>query len=109
MVATHGMSTPTSLSLAQAKEAASLGVFIEFCGDNLALPTAQSRIDTFTAQIRGVGTEFVILSSDLGRADAPLPTDGLAVFYEMLRKKGFTNEELDLMGKQNPATLLGLK
>ena len=49
------------------------------------------------------------MSSDLGKADAPLPTDGLAVFYEMLRKKGFTNDELDRMGKQNPATLLGLK
>jgi hypothetical protein len=109
MVATHGMSTPTSLTLAQAKEATGLGVFVEFCGDNLALPTAQSRIDTFAGQIRGIGTQFAILSSDLGKADAPLPTDGLAVFYEMLRKKGFTNEELDRMGKQNPATLLGLK
>jgi hypothetical protein len=109
MVATHGMSTPTSLSLAQAKEAASLGAFVEFCADNIALPTAQSRIDTVAEQIRGLGTQFVILSSDLGRADAPLPTDGLAVFYEMLRKKGFTNAELDRMGKQNPATLLGLK
>ena len=43
------------------------------------------------------------------RAGAALPTDGLAVFYEMLRKKGFTDQELDQMGKQNPATLLGLK
>jgi hypothetical protein len=109
MVATHGMSSPTFLSLAQAKEATSLGVFIEFCGDNLALTTAQSRIDTFSEQIRGIGTQFTILSSDLGKADAPLPTVGLAMFYEMLRKKGFTNEELDRMGKQNPATLLGLK
>jgi hypothetical protein len=109
MVATHGMSSPTSLSLAQAKEATSMGAFIEFCGDNLALPTAQSRIDTIAEQIRGIGTQFAILSSDLGKGDAPLPTDGLAVLYEMLRKKGFTNQELDRMGKQNPATLMGMK
>jgi len=109
MVATHGMASPTSLSLAQAKEATGLGVFIEFCGDNLALPDAQRRIDTVAEQIRGIGTQFAILSSDLGKANAPLPTVGLAVFYEMLRKKGFTNEELDRIGKQNPATLLGLK
>ena len=73
------------------------------------MPDAQRRIDTVAEQIRGIGTQFAILSSDLGKANAPLPTVGLAVFYEMLRKKGFTNEELDRMGKQNPATLLGLK
>ncbi len=70
---------------------------------------AEKSMRLFAEQIRGIGTPFAILSSDLGKADAPLPTDGLAVFYEMLRKKGFTNAELDRMGKQNPATLLGLK
>jgi hypothetical protein len=109
MVATHGMGSPTSLTVEQAKEAIGLGAFIEFCGDTLAVPGAQAKIDRFTGQIRAIGIEAAILSSDLGKAGAALPTDGLAVFYEMLRKKGFTDQELDRMGKQNPATLLGLK
>jgi Family of unknown function (DUF6282) len=109
MVATHGMSSPTFLSLEQAREAARLGAFIEFCGDDLAASNAQERIDRFVLQIRAVGPQFVILSSDLGKAGAAYPAEGLAVFYEMLRQKGFSDAELDLMGKQNPATLLGLK
>jgi hypothetical protein len=109
MVATHGMSPPTSLSAAQAREATALGAFIEFCGDDLTGSGAAARIDRFAAQIRAIGPQHAILSSDLGKAGAPYPTDGLALFYEMLRQRGFSNEELDLMGKQNPATLLGLK
>ena len=31
-----------------------------------------------------------------------------AVFIEMLRKNGFTDKELDVMTRQNPARLLGL-
>ncbi len=109
MVATHGMGAPTSLTVEQAKEATSLGALIEFCAGTLATAGAQAKIDRFAEQIRAIGPEFAILSSDLGQAGNALPPDGLAVFYEMLRKKGFTNQELDRMGKQNPATLLGLK
>jgi hypothetical protein len=109
MVATHGMAPPTSLTVEQAKEATSLGALVEFCAGTLATPGAQAKIDRFAEQIRAIGPEFAILSSDLGQAGNALPPDGLAVFYEMLRKKGFTDQELDRMGKQNPATLLGLK
>jgi hypothetical protein len=109
MVATHGMAAPTNLTVEQAKTAIGLGAFVEFCAGTLATPGAQAKIDHFAEQIRAIGPEHAILSSDLGQAGNALPPDGLAVFYEMLRKKGFTNEELDRMGKQNPATLLGLK
>ena len=108
MVATHGMTPPTSLTVDQAKQAIALGAFIEFCAGTLATPDAPQKIDRFAQQIRAVGPEHVILSSDLGQAGNAFPVDGLAVFYEMLRKKGFTDAELDLMGKTNPAKLLGL-
>lgn len=108
MVATHGMAAPTSLSVEQAKEAISLGAFVEFCAGTLANAGAQEKIDRFAQQIRAIGPEHVILSSDLGQAGNALPPDGLAVFYEMLRRKGFTDKELDVMARKNPATLLGL-
>jgi hypothetical protein len=109
MVATHGMAGPTFLSVEQAREATALGAFVEFCAGDLNAAGAQNKIDTFTQQIRAIGPGHAILSSDLGQAGNALPPDGLAVFHEMLRKKGFTNEELDLMGKKNPSTLLELK
>ena len=108
MVATHGMSAPTSLTVEQAQQASRLGVFIEFVSGTLANATAQSRIDRITDDIRKVGVEHAILASDLGQGGNPLPADGFATFMEALRRKGFTDQEIDRMTKQNPATLLGL-
>jgi hypothetical protein len=108
MVATHGMAAPTSLSVEQAKDAIANGALIEFCGGTLATPAAKGKIDSFTTQIRAIGPENVILSSDLGQAGNALPPDGLAVFIEMLRKNGFSDQELDVMTRKNPAKLLGL-
>ncbi len=109
MVATHGMSTPTSLTVEQAQRAASLGAFIEFTSGTLATANAQAKIDRLADDIRKVGVEHAILSSDLGQAGNPLPADGFATFIEALRKKGFTDQELDRMAKQNPSRLLGLR
>jgi hypothetical protein len=109
MVATHGMSTPTLLTAEQAQQAARLGAFIEFVSGTLANASAQPRIDRIAEDIRKVGVEHAILSSDLGQAGNALPADGFATFIDALRKKGFTDQELDRMAKQNPAKLLGLE
>jgi microsomal dipeptidase-like Zn-dependent dipeptidase len=109
MVATHGMGAPTSLTVEQAQQAAKLGAFIEFVSGTLANASAQSRIDRIAEDIRTVGVDHAILSSDLGQAGNALPADGFATFMEALRKKGFTDQELDRMAKQNPARLLGIE
>jgi hypothetical protein len=109
MVATHGMSAPTSLTVEQAQRAAQLGAFIEFTSGTLATPNAQAKVDRLADDIRKVGIERAILSSDLGQAGNPLPADGYATYMEALRSKGFTDQEIDRMAKQNPARLLGLE
>jgi hypothetical protein len=109
MVATHGMGAPTSLTVDQARQAAKLGAFIEFTSGTLATANAQAKIDRLAEDIRAVGVEHAILSSDLGQGGNPLPVDGYATYMEALRKKGFTDQELDRMSKQNPARLLGLE
>lgn len=109
MVATHGMSAPTSLTVEQAQQATRLGAFIEFTSGTLATPNAQAKIDRLADDIRKVGVEHAILSSDLGQAGNPLPADGYATYMEALRNKGFTDAEIDRMAKQNPARLLGLE
>ena len=78
-------------------------------GIRVATAAAQSRIDRIAVDIRSVGVEHAILSSDLGQAGNALPADGLAAFIHALRTKGFTDQELDRMAKQNPAALLGLE
>jgi hypothetical protein len=60
------------------------------------------------AQIRAVGPEHVVLSTDLGQPLRPTPADGLVGYIGQLRDAGFSDAELDLMTKQNPARFLGL-
>src|SRR5205085_9004424 len=109
MVATHGMAPPTSMTVEQARQATALGAFVEFCGGTLETAGAQEKIDRFADQIRQIGVEHAIMSSDLGEVGKPLPVPGFATFIEAMRKKGFTDEQLDRMTKQNPAALLGLQ
>jgi hypothetical protein len=108
MVVTHAMNAPVLMDVPQMQEAAKLGAFIEFVGGSLATADAQARIDRLADAIRRVGAPFCILSSDLGQAGNALPPDGFAAFLLALRARGFTEQEIDLMSKQNPARVLGL-
>jgi predicted metal-dependent phosphotriesterase family hydrolase len=97
------------MDVPQMKEAAARGAFIEFAGGSLANADAAARMSRFADAIRQVGPQFCILSSDLGQKANALPPDGYAAFIAALRAKGFTEQELDRMSKQNPAQLLGLR
>jgi predicted metal-dependent phosphotriesterase family hydrolase len=72
-------------------------------------PNARARVDRIAADIRSIGVENSIVSSDLGKGGAEMPVEGLATLLEALRQKGFTDRELDQLVKDNPARLLGLK
>jgi hypothetical protein len=108
MVVTHAMNEPILMDIGQMQEAARLGAFIEFVGSSMRTPDASARVDRFAAAIRSIGPEFCILSSDLGQAENELPPNGLAAFLIALQARGFTEEEIDQMSKENPARLLGL-
>ena len=105
IVVTHEGSIPGPMTMAQLKEAASLGAFIEVVALNGTSPQAAR---TKAGRIRELGPEHVIVSSDLGLLGQPFHPDGLAAFAKALRANGFSDRELDLMYKDNPATLLGL-
>jgi len=108
MVVTHAMNAPVLMDVSHMQEAAREGAFIEFVGGSLATADAAARIDRFADAIRKVGVQFCILSSDLGQKANALPPDGFAAFLLALRNKGFSEQDLDRMSKQNPARLLGL-
>ncbi len=108
MVVTHAMNTPVEMAVAQMQEAAKQGAFIEFVGGTMLSADAAARVDRFADAIRKVGPEFCIMSSDLGQKGNPLPADGYGAFLAALKARGFTDQELDRMSKQNPAKLLGL-
>ena len=90
------------------QEAAKLGAFIEFVGGSLATADAPGRMDRFADAIRKIGPEHCILSSDLGQQGNALPPDGFGAFLVAMRARGFSEQDVARMSKQNPATLLGL-
>ena len=108
MVVTHAMNTPIEMTVAQMKEAASLGAFIEFVGSTPVSPDAKERYDRFAAAIKQIGPEFCILSSDLGQATNPRPAEGFGAFLVAMQGRGFTAQDIDRMSRQNPARVLGL-
>ncbi len=108
MVMTHAENNPISATMSQMKAAIAEGAFIEFCGSTLLPPSAAERMDKWAKDIRELGPEHVILSTDLGQAGNPLPPDGLAAFMLALKAHGYSDQELDMMAKENPAKLLGL-
>jgi hypothetical protein len=101
IVVTHATRPPVRMSVAQMQEAAKLGAYIEFVYDRMGIP--QSAKD-----IRAVGPQYCILSSDLGQKNNALHPDGLATFYAGLMKEGIKEAEIDQMAKTNPAKALGL-
>jgi hypothetical protein len=109
VVATHGMSGPTNLTVAQAQEFIRLGGYIEFVyGD---APNHPETIPKYAEWIRALGPAHCIISSDLGGVRTfyrPMPTQGMLDFMNALHKAGLPVADINLMAKTNPAKVLGL-
>jgi len=81
------------------------GVYFEHCYLNGRDPAGMEQI---ASQIRAVGVESTVLTTDLGQAGNPLPTEGMRAYVAGLLALGFNAAELHLMVSRNPAALLGL-
>jgi hypothetical protein len=56
-----------------------------------------------------VSVDNAIISTDFGQQGRPLPPDALAVFAGMMKKQGFSEQELRTMMAVNPAKVMGLR
>lgn len=113
VIVTHAMADPIRMTIPQMQQAAREGAYIEFVYGatlpaNNGAPAMLSMSD-YAKAIRAVGPQFCILSSDLGQPGRPLHPDGLAQFFQALRKEGISQTDIDLMSKTNPARVLGLQ
>jgi hypothetical protein len=113
VVVTHPLLESVGMNMAQMKQAVEMGAYLEMV---TAFTRREETIREYVEAIREIGPEHVIVSSDKGQGrgpeghDAPgvSHTAGLAEAAQILRRNGFTEAELDLMFKTNPARLLGL-
>ena len=63
-------------------------------------------LDFVCRQIREVGVESVILTSDFGQAANAPPVEGFLFHLQEMRKKGFSAEEIGIMVRENPKRLI---
>src|ERR1700732_5282847 len=113
VVVTHAMADPIRMTIPQMQQAAREGAYIEFVY-GAAIPAnngtpAVLGMSDYAKAIRAVGPQSCILSSDLGQPGRALHPDGLAQFFQALRKEGISQADIDLMSKTNPARALGLQ
>jgi hypothetical protein len=105
MIATHAMDLSGKMTIPQMQEAAKLGAIIEFDYRNV-LDEGARRADA----IRAIGPEHCLVSEFWTKnnpREYALP-ETVGAWVEAMKKRGFTDHELDLMFKDNPARLLGL-
>jgi hypothetical protein len=101
---------PDNLPAEQAQEMAQLGAFIEInaSGGFAHGADAETWAPKTVDRIRKVGVEQVVMGSDAGQTDRPLPGDELAMAAKALRAHGLTDAELSKIFRENPARVLGL-
>ena len=115
ILVTHPLPEPVRMSVESQKIAAGLGAMLEYpVGTALASnsqwqASGEEKFAAYVAAIREIGSEHVVISSDLGQSMNPIHTDGLSVFLGQLLRAGFSQPEIDRMTKANPSWLLGLE
>jgi hypothetical protein len=104
LIATHAADLAGKMTVEQMQEAAKLGAYIEFDFRN-TLDGGR------TDMIRKVGPEHCFLSEFWTRNQAPKEyagAAGIGAFAAEMKKRGFTDRELEMMFKDNPAKAIGL-
>ena len=106
LLVTHASSKTPGMSVAQQREAVGCGARIEHCLMGL-LQGGDALVDQMRDQIRRVGPEHVILSSDLGQANNGPVVAGFAQLLDRMRHAGLGESEIRRMIVENPGELVG--
>jgi len=107
IVVNHPDSASVGLSLTQQIELAQLkGVWLERAYLHLH-PAVKQPIEkeTIFRAIRATGVENNLIATDLGRAGAPSPAEGMAAWCRILNEAGFGKEEIARLGRDNPRAI----
>jgi hypothetical protein len=105
VVVTHPEFTSQRLTVDQQRELAAEGALLERC---FTTPyTGKVSWQDLFDNIRAVGIEHSVLSSDLGQPFNPPVEDGLPLFADKLLEAGFKEDEVRLMAVDN-SRLIGL-
>lgn len=110
IIITHPRLDVVDMTPEQIKEAVSVGpgVYAEFTWQFGAPNASPELVEDYVKSIRAAGVEHAFVSSDAGQLGSPFQPDALAMAAQTLRKHGFSERELDVLFKINPAKILGI-
>jgi len=104
IIVTHpvcpGMIMPLEVQIEMAK----LGAYIEECYTKYSIHKIP--ISEIAKQIRAIGVNQFILSSDVGQVFSSSPSEALSEFGDLLMKEGITEKELEIMMVENPRKIV---
>jgi hypothetical protein len=110
IIITHPLLDIVDMTPAEIKEVVAMGpeIYAEFTSQ-FGNPNARPEVvKTYVEGIRAAGVEHAFASSDTGQLNSNWQPDALANVAKTLRANGFTERELDLLLKINPAKILGI-
>jgi hypothetical protein len=110
IIITHPLLDIVEMTPAEIKETVAMGpeIYAEFTS-GFGNPNARPEmVKLYIEGIRAAGVEHSFVSSDTGQLNSNWQPDALANCAKVLRANGFTEHELDLLFKINPAKILGL-
>ncbi|MEU5888960.1 DUF6282 family protein [Streptomyces sp. NPDC047461] len=106
IVVTHPEFTSQRVGVERQRELAAKGALLERC---FTTPyTGKVSWELWLENIRAVGPEHSVLSSDLGQPFNPPVEDGLPLLADRLLAAGFTEEEVQVMAVDNTRWLAGV-
>ena len=110
IIITHPLLDIVEMEPHEIKEVVGMGpeIYAEFTSQ-FGNPNARPEVvKLYLETIRLVGPEHSFISSDTGQLNSIWQPDALANCAKLLRANGFSEREIDLMLKINPAKILGI-
>lgn len=104
IIITHVDFPTTFYTIDEQKELAKYGAYMEHCYTTFA--TDKVDFEVTLEQIRALGADKVIISTDLGQKTAIYPDEGMLKYATRLYENGFTEKEIHQMTVDNSTALV---
>ena len=110
IIITHPLLDIVDMTPTEIKEVVDMGpaIYAEFTSQFGNPGAKPEMVKLYVEGIRAAGVEHAFVSTDTGQVGSYFQPDALANAAKTLRANGFTEHELDLLFKINPAKILGI-
>jgi len=104
VMVTHAEFPSQNMTADEQLEVANMGAMIEHCFTTMY--TKKAPWETYYANVRKVGAERIILSTDLGQTINPPVAEGFAMFAQKMFDAGFSAADVRRMAVTNPTEII---